>query len=152
MAKEIEHKFLVKDTSFIKESIESRLIKQGYIAENDIYEVRVSVRDHNSYICVKSTNSELVRDEYDYPIPDKDALEMFEKCPHKLYKTRYLVPGKEYGVMWEIDVFHGANEGLIIAEVEMESKTSKLQYYPEWLGEEVTGNEKFYNRNLAKNA
>ena len=142
-----ERKFLVKDNSFINDAVKSEFIKQGYLASNKIFETRVTVINNNSYICIKTSDCSLERKQFYYNIPDNEAEELFNKCADKVYKTRYTVPGKEYGITWTVDVFHGKD--LILAEIEIND--NKILYFPSWLGEEVTEDEKYYNCNIAKN-
>lgn len=148
MNKENEFKFLVKDKSFIKNAIEARYIQQGYLADNDNCEIRVTVRENNSFICIKSAKCEFSRDEFDYKIPDEEAKELLKKCNKVLYKTRYIVPDEKERT-WEVDVFHGNNEGLIIAELEVKNVPMFPIIVPSWVGDEVTGDPKYYNKNIA---
>lgn len=145
---ENEFKFLVKNTTFVIDAIERRHIRQGYLSNNDNCEIRVTVRENNSFICIKSSGCEFSRKEFDYKIPDEDAEELLNKCNKILYKTRYIVPDKE-GRTWEVDVFHGSSEGLIIAELEVKDISEKPKELPSWVGEEVTGDPKYYNKNIA---
>lgn len=147
MAKEIERKFLVKDLSFIPLAIESRFIKQGYLAINKNLEIRVSIRDNNiCKLCIKSNSNSLIRDEFEYDIPLKDAIELLDKCERKLFKTRYIVR-HEYK-LWEIDVLHLPEKDLIIAEIELNSPVETI-LIPDFIGEEVTENSDYYNKNIA---
>lgn len=147
MAKEIERKFLVKDLSFIPLAIESRFIKQGYLAINKNLEIRVSIRDNNiCKLCIKSNNNSLIRDEFEYDIPLKDAVELLDKCERKLFKTRYIVY-HEYK-LWEVDVLHLPDKDLIIAEIELNSPVETI-LIPDFIGEEVTENPDYYNKNIA---
>lgn len=150
MAKEIEHKFLVQNYSFLNKAIEARYIKQGYLALNKNLEIRVSIRDNQfSKLCIKSANSGLIRDEYEYNIPYQDAVELYNKCETKLQKTRYIIP-EENELFWEIDVIHGLDEELIIAEIETPDGKELPNKFPNFIGECVTGNPKYYNKNLAR--
>ncbi len=151
MKKEIEKKFLVNNNSFIKNAKESFFIKQGYIAANDVFEIRVTIRSDNSYIVIKTSNKGLVRFVSYFYIPNEEAEEIFSKCKNKLYKTRYIVPSEKYGITYEVDVFHEANEGLVIAELELKHEQEIMDHYPDWLGKEVTGDSNFYNCIIAKN-
>ncbi len=93
-------------------------------------------------------NNSIIRDEWEIPVPVSEALEMMKIClPGKIIKTRYLVPFGHH--VFEVDVFHDKNEGLIIAELELLSETEQFEK-PEWLGEEVTGKPEYYNANLHK--
>lgn len=149
MAKEIEHKFLVKDNSFLYKATEARFIKQGYLALNKNLEIRISIRDdQHTKLCIKSANSSLVRDEYEYTIPYADAVELYNKCEKKLHKTRYIIP-EEDGLFWEVDVIHGFYKELIIAEIEIPEGKELPVKYPSFIGDNVTGNPEYYNKNIA---
>lgn len=151
MKKEIERKFLVKNKSFIKESIRSIEIKQGYIGVSDKGEARISIRDNKAWIVIKSTN-QFTRLEYEVSIPKEDAEKLLiETCSKSIIsKTRYIIPSKSDMLKWEIDVFHGDNEGLILAEIELPSEDIKFEK-PDWIGKEVTENCFYYNNFLYRN-
>ncbi len=149
MAKEIERKFLI-DISGIESIGSGSRIKQGYISTTDNTAVRIRVSGAAAYLTLKGENQGATRTEFEYEIPIEDANEIIkELCSGPVIdKTRYLV---EYGShTWEIDVFHGDNDGLIVAEVELESETEKVDL-PKWVINEVTGEVKYYNSSLLDN-
>lgn len=147
MAKEIERKFLVKDTSFIEQAELSYEIAQGYISRRPEGTVRIRVKGDRGYITVKGINSRSVRDEWEYEIPADDARSMIENvCEgNVIIKTRYIVRYKNH--TWEVDVFHGMHKDLIVAEVELQSADETVML-PPFVGEEVTGDERYYNSSL----
>ena len=149
MAKEIERKFLI-DISGIESIGSGSRIKQGYISTTDNTAVRIRVTGADAYLTLKGENQGATRPEFEYEIPIEDANEIIkELCSGPVIdKTRYLV---EYGShTWEIDVFHGDNDGLIVAEVELESETEEVDL-PKWVINEVTGEVKYYNSSLLDN-
>lgn len=146
MAKEIERKFLVKDNSFKHAATETHLIRQGYLSTDPRATVRVRMLDDKAYLTVKSKNSGAVRDEWEYPVPPEDARQMLAHCGSKVIdKERWIVPFE--GHVWEVDVFGGRHQGLIVAEVEMRDADEEVKL-PTFVGEEVTGNPEYYNSNL----
>ena len=149
MAKEIERKFLI-DISGVESIGSGSRIKQGYISTTDNTAVRIRVSGTVAYLTLKGENQGATRPEFEYEIPIEDANEIIkELCSGPVIdKTRYLV---EYGShTWEIDVFHGDNDGLIVAEVELESETEEVDL-PKWVINEVTGEVKYYNTSLLDN-
>ncbi|MDE6393708.1 MAG: CYTH domain-containing protein [Duncaniella sp.] len=150
MAKEIERKFLVKDNSFTKMTTVSCDIRQTYLSDRPEATVRLRVRGDRAYITVKGKNSGAVRDEWEYEIPVTDAEEMAHRLAGgwSIDKTRHLVPYG--GRVWEVDVFRGRHDGLILAEVELDDAGVEVEL-PPFVGQEVTGDAAYYNSNLAKN-
>lgn len=149
MALEIERKYLVSSLDFLHEAIQHEAIDQGYLHEG-LPTVRVRTRGEQAFLTIKgpSDPSGLVRAEYEYPIPVADAQALLELCTAgRLSKTRYLVPYA--GKVWEVDVFHGRHEGLILAELELASPEASFSL-PPWVGKEVTGDPKYYNSSLAR--
>ncbi len=147
MAKETERKFLVKG-EFRHLAIKKIRITQTYISTDAEKTIRLRIADGGAFLTIKSKiNDETIsRNEWEYPIPLSDAKEMMKIClPGRITKTRYLVPVVTH--TFEVDVFHGKNKGLIIAEIELDSENESFDR-PEWLGEEVTGNPGYYNANL----
>ncbi|HEX2969763.1 MAG TPA: CYTH domain-containing protein [Bacteroidales bacterium] len=147
MATETERKFLVKG-DFIEYATKSINIVQAYLFIDPLKTVRIRVADENAYITIKSKAKEgqISRGEWEFRIPVEDAHELIDLClPGRIIKTRYHVPSGEH--LFEVDVFHGKNEGLIIAEIELDSADETF-IRPEWLGEEVTGNPAYYNSML----
>ncbi len=149
MPVEIERKFLVKDHSW-KKGAESILFIQGYLCNEREKNVRVRVAGENAYITIKGGAQYISRAEFEYPVPVEDALYMLHHlCEAPLIeKTRYFV--KYEGLLWEVDEFQGENAGLIIAEVELQTEDQEVPL-PNWVGQEVTGNERYYNANLIRN-
>lgn len=147
MAKEIERKFLVTGNSYLTMARESHEIRQAYISPLREATVRVRVKDSFAYLTVKGPNNGAIRDEWEYPIPVADAMEMMECLTDGrfLHKTRYIV--EHDGLTWEVDVFHGALSGLCVAEVELPTADTPLTL-PPFIGREVTGDADYYNSNL----
>ena len=148
MGFEIERKFLVSG-DYKSKSFNAYPIKQGYLSLSGVSVVRVRVKGDKAYITVKSSviTGTIKRNEWEYEIPVNDAEEMLKLCEEGLIdKTRYLV--KVGNHVFEVDEFYGENEGLLIAEVELESEDEQFEK-PEWLGEEVTGNVRYYNSFLS---
>lgn len=146
MQKEIERRFLVNEIHIALSDVKSvQNIIQGYISEAPLIRVRYS-RD-NSELTVKGKKTGITCDEFNMRITDHEALELLNKCNTKLYKTRYTLDcnNKE----WVIDVFIKDHEGLIIAEVELESETEAIEL-PKWVGLEISTNPKYSNINLSK--
>ena len=148
MGYEIERKFLV-DGDYKSKSFKAYPIKQGYLSLSGVSVVRVRLKGEKAYITVKSSvvSGTLKRNEWEYEIPKDDAEEMLKLCEESLIdKTRYLVKVGKH--VFEVDEFNGDNEGLLIAEVELEHEDEHFEK-PEWLGEEVTDNVRYYNSFLS---
>lgn len=148
MAKEIERKFLVSG-EFRQDSPESYRIMQGYICSDPDRTVRVRVRGDKGFLTIKGRSSEdgLSRYEWEKEIPVSEAFELMALCASGVIdKTRYLVPFGKH--TYEVDVFHGANEGLVLAEIELSDEQEAFEK-PSWLGEEVTGDVRYYNSMLS---
>ena len=148
MALEIERKFLVLDTSFKHEAFSSSHIRQGYICSGHGRTVRIRIRDTRAYITIKgpSLNGGLSRYEFEQEIPFADAEDLMLLCePGIIDKTRWLVTSGRH--TFEVDEFHGDNDGLVIAEVELGSEDEAFQK-PAFIGQEVTGDRRYYNSHL----
>ena len=147
MAIEIERKFLIKEKPF---SIAKRSLKinQGYIINEKSKVIRVREKGDDYFLTIKGNNIGISRLEYDFPISKEDAKELiFHFCKTTLIeKTRHYIEHEEH--TWEVDEFHGKNNGLIVAEIELESEDEKFEK-PDWVGEEVTQDDRYYNMNLA---
>jgi CYTH domain-containing protein len=146
MAYEIERKFLVKG-DFKSHSFRQIKIKQGYLSVTGTI-VRVRTKDREAFITIKNAPKEgsITRHEWEYEIPVDDAEEMLRLCCDCIIdKTRYLVGAGNH--IFEVDEFFGSNEGLVIAEVELRQEDEPFER-PEWLGEEVTGDVRYYNSYL----
>lgn len=150
MAQEIERKFLVKG-EFKPEAYSSSHIVQGYISSVRGRTVRVRIRDEKGYLTIKgaANASGTSRYEWEKEIPLGEAQELMKLCePGIIDKTRYLVRSGRH--IFEIDEFYGENEGLLIAEVELGSEDESFEK-PPFVGEEVTGDIRYYNSQLMKN-
>lgn len=146
---EIERKFAVKSTNFLANAKESYKITQGYLNTDKNRTVRVRIKGNKGFITVKGISSAdgLSRFEWEKEINIKDAEALLLLCEDFVIdKTRYIIPFD--AVVFEVDVFEGANKGLVVAEVELESTEQQFEK-PEWLGEELTGDERFYNAYLS---
>jgi CYTH domain-containing protein len=151
MALEIERKFLVKDDSYKVMAFSSSRIAQGYICSARGRTVRIRIRDEKGYLTIKgpSDSAGLGRYEWEKEIPLEDARELMKLCePGIIDKTRYLVQSVNH--IFEVDEFYGDNEGLVIAEVELKSEDESYEK-PVFVGEEVTGDVRYYNSFLMKN-
>lgn len=146
---EIERKFSVKNTNFLVNTKESFKITQGYLNSDKNRTVRVRIKGNKGFITVKGLSSVdgLSRFEWEKEIAVKDAEALLLLCEDFVIdKTRYILPFND--VVFEIDVFEGANKGLVIAEVELQSTDQQFEK-PDWLADELTGDERFYNAYLS---
>jgi len=151
MSIEIERKFLITSNSFKEESYKKIYIKQGFLNSHKERTVRVRVTDENAFITVKGKSNKegTKRYEWEKEIPIEDAKELLLLCEQPIIeKNRFLVKHQQH--TFEVDVFLGANRGLIVAEIELLNENEKFKK-PTWLGIEVTGQIKYYNSNLNKN-
>lgn len=149
MSLEIERKFLVAE-GFKPSAAISFRICQGYLNSSPDRTVRVRIKGEKGYLTIKGLSSEsgVSRYEWEKEIPVSEAAELLRLCePGIIDKTRYLI--EVGGHTFEVDVFHGDNEGLIIAEIELSSESEAFTK-PSWLGEEVTGDTRYYNSMLMK--
>jgi adenylate cyclase len=146
---EIERKFLVTNRDFISESSENFRIVQGYLNSNPERTVRVRIKGKKGYITIKGKGNEsgLTRFEWEKEIAISEAEALLQLCENGVIdKTRYNVMFENH--LFEVDVFTGENDGLIVAEIELESE-NEIFSKPSWLGEEVTSEEKYYNAYLS---
>lgn len=149
MPQEIERKFLVKG-EFKSQAFRSERIVQGYLSSVPERTVRIRVKGERGFITIKGkTNvSGVSRYEWEKEIPVEEAQELLKLSePGMIDKVRYLIEVK--GCVFEVDEFHGENEGLIVAEVELDCEEEAYEK-PEWLGKEVTGDLKYYNAMLSR--
>ena len=148
MGQEIERKFLVADDSWRARVERRQFLQQGYLCQDDRLALRVRLAGEQAYLTIKSATPGSVRTEYEYAIPPGDGKELLAAlCQHRLEKTRYWVRHGEQ--LWEIDEFGGANQGLVVAEIELQSATEVFAS-PPWLGAEVTEQRRYYNAQLAQ--
>jgi CYTH domain-containing protein len=148
---EIERKFLVTSSQFITDAFRSSRIVQGYLSSNPARTVRIRIKGDKGYVTIKGVGNEsgLSRFEWETEIPVADAERLLILCETGIIdKIRHEVKFKNHII--EVDVFAGANEGLTIAEIELESEKETVEK-PAWLGLEVTNDEKYYNAYLSKN-
>ena len=145
---EIERKFLVVNDKY-KMGTPQR-ISQGYICSENDRVVRVRIKGDKAYLTIKNATIGFARNEYEYEIPVADAEAMLKNtCQQPIIdKTRYVLEYK--GFIWEVDEFHGDNEGLVVAEIELDSREATFDH-PDFIGEEVTGDARYYNAGLFKN-
>lgn len=151
MALEIEKKYLVKG-DFKKEAFKSERIIQGYLSSVPERVVRVRIRGDRGFITVKgsSNTSGTSRFEWEKEIPAGEAEDLLELAePGIIDKTRHLIRNTDGVHVWEVDEFHRDNAGLLLAEVELSSEDEHFDK-PSWLGEEVTGDLRYYNSYLSK--
>jgi CYTH domain-containing protein len=146
---EIERKFLLKNDQWRKLG-EGTLYRQGYLSTDKERTVRIRTIGTKGFLTIKGITENATRNEFEYEIPLKDAENLLDVlCKRPLIeKTRYHITAND--MVWEIDEFWGENEGLIIAEVELEDINKDI-YLPDWIGTEVTENPAYYNANLVKN-
>ncbi len=150
MATEIERKFLVLNDDW-RAIVESNMqIVQAYLATNEFSSTRIRIQNDKANINIKSATLGISRTEFEYAIPVDDAQLMIDELCVKpaIEKTRYIVKHMQH--TWEIDVFSGDNEGLIVAEIELSSPDEAFEK-PSWLGEEVSHDKRYYNVCLIEN-
>ena len=148
---EIERKFLVNSLDFMEKAHQKSRIVQGYLNSNPERTVRIRMKGDKGYITIKGigNGSGLSRFEWEKEIPLADAERLLILCEKGIIdKIRYEVKFENHII--EVDVFAGDNEGLILAEIELKSETEQIQK-PNWLGEEVTNDKKYYNAYLSNN-
>jgi adenylate cyclase len=148
---EIERKFLVTSEAFKKEAFAQNRIAQGYLSSVPERTVRVRIKGDKGFLTIKGASNEsgLSRFEWEKEIPVDEAVALLKLCEKGVIdKTRFEV--KIGNHIFEVDEFHGKNEGLIIAEVELKSETEAFEK-PSWLGKEVTHDNRYYNSYLSKN-
>lgn len=150
MGKEIERKFLIKYSEWNElQKTSGKHLRQGYLLSDPEKTIRVRTADEHAWITIKGKSVGATRLEYEYEIPLQDGIELlsnFAESP--LEKVRHEIINQSK--TWEVDVFLGDNAGLIVAEIELESEDEGIDL-PNWVGEEVTGDIRYYNSNLIKN-
>jgi adenylate cyclase len=149
MGTEIERKFLIKDDSWRSLATGTKY-RQGYLNSTKERVVRVRTIDDKGFLTIKGITTGATRVEYEYEIPDTEATAMLDDLCEKplIEKNRYKIALG--GFTWEVDEFFGENQGLIVAEVELETEDQSFEK-PVWIGEEVTGDPKYFNSNLIQN-
>ena len=149
MALEIERKFLVKGDGW-RGVVEPMRMRQGYVPTENHVTVRVRTAGAKAWITLKTPAKDLVRQEFEYEIPLADANAMLDSmCGSVVEKNRYRISAAEQGLAWEVDEFLGANAPLVTAEIELPDVEFAVQL-PEWVGCEVTDDNRFKNNRLAE--
>ena len=146
---ETERKFLVLNDDYKTQAVKSYRIRQGYLAHDEGRTVRVRIRDDQGFLTIKGPSIIMgCRPEWEKEISLQEAEDLFPLCkPGSVDKTRWIVPaGERY---FEVDEFHGENEGLVMAEIELGSSDEPFES-PSWLGKEVTDDKRYYNGYLAR--
>ena len=147
---EIERKFLLNNDNFKNNYFKKTFLKQGYLNTNKNRTVRVRIDNNKAYITIKGSSNEsgVSRFEWEKEINKNDAeqLLLLSETP-LIEKTRYYIKNKN--LIFEVDEFHGENDGLLLAEIELNFENQEF-YKPDWLGKEVTGNKKYYNSYLSR--
>ena len=148
---EIERKFLVLNNSFKNEATGHKRIVQGYLSSNPERTVRVRLKGENGYLTIKGKGNEsgTTRMEWEKEITPAEAEQLLQLCESgSIDKVRYEIPYGEH--IYEVDEFFGDNNGLVIAEIELNDENENF-IKPSWLGEEVTGDNRYYNAYLSNN-
>lgn len=151
MAQEIERKFSVTSDAYKSFASKTTTIKQGYLSSVHERTVRVRIKGHKAFITIKGISNEsgTSRYEWEKEIATEDAKELLKLCePGVIDKVRYEV--KNGSFTFEVDEFFGENEGLVVAEIELNDENDQFEK-PEWLGKELTGDARYYNSMLSKN-
>lgn len=149
MAKEIERKFLIASEAW-RGLAPGTTYRQGYLSTVKERTVRVRTIDDKGFLTIKGITVGATRAEYEYTIPTADATEMLDDLCERpiIEKVRYKISFE--GLVWEVDEFLGVNAGLIVAEVELTAENQAF-VKPEWAGDEVTGDPRYFNSNLIAN-
>lgn len=147
MAKEIERKFLVVGDEWRKGAVGTHY-RQGYLNSVKERTVRIRTINDKAFLTVKGLTVGCTRLEFEYAIPYDDCVKMLDELAEKpiIEKTRYKIPAGN-DLTWEIDEFHGVNEGLVVAEIEIPSEDTAF-VKPEWIGEDVSSDPRYFNSNL----
>ncbi len=148
MAQEIERKYLLTGDQW-RNLAEGTHYRQGYLSTVKERTVRVRTIGEKGYLTIKGITVGISRLEFEYEIPTDDANELLDELCERpiIEKHRYKIPYG--GLVWEVDEFHGVNEGLVIAEVELESDDQAIDV-PAWVGEEVSGDPRYFNAALVR--
>lgn len=150
MFQEIERKFLVKG-DFKADAVQSVEITQGYLCKDNGLTVRVRIKGDKGFLTIKGKRTGISRFEWEKEISENEAFALLEQADsRRITKTRHLVKNTDGRHVWEVDEFHGDNEGLIMAEIELSDENEPFDK-PDWIGEEVTDDPRYYNAQLVKN-
>ena len=146
---EIERKYLLKPGNTWQPVVDGIEIRQGYLTVDSERSVRVRIAGEKAFLTIKGKITGISRPEMEYEIPVSDAEILLGMCINSIIeKIRYKIRLNSH--IWEVDVFKGENTGLIIAEIELENESQQFEI-PDWIGEEVTSDRRFYNSYLSQN-
>lgn len=146
MSKEIERKYLVNNTSYRDLATKIFRIEQGYLNRDPERTVRVRISNEHGFLTIKGKTEGCSREEFEYEIPYEDAKKLIKLCtPPVIVKCRYIVLFE--GLKWEIDEFFEPSSSLTVAEIELKSENDQIKL-PTFIGEEVTGDPRYYNSNI----
>ncbi len=149
MGTEIERKYLVKSDEW--KLLGNRIFyQQGYLLSDKNRTIRIRTIEDKGFITIKSSTKGISRNEFEYEIPVEDARVILDTLCEKPFIKKYRTKIKLNDLIWEVDEFLDENDGLVIAEVELENENQKIDI-PDWIGEEVTGDMKYFNSMLTKN-
>ena len=144
---EIERRFLINESNFILPKVK-KSIKQGYLFSDSNQALRVRMIEKQYFLTYKYKKTSINRYEFEYLISEEDGEKLLSLSEHHIIvKERYYRKIDEH--LWEIDIFHGENEGLIIAEVELKDEKEQINI-PNWIGDEISDDERYFNFNLSK--
>ena len=147
---EIERKYLVTSDCYKEMAVARYHIIQGYISREKTGTVRVRITDDKAYLTIKGKPAagHFARYEWEKEIDVKEAEELMKLCQGTIIdKTRWIVPAMEEGLKWEVDEFHGKHDGLVVAEIELESE-DQVVVLPAFIGKDVTNDPQYYNANM----
>jgi CYTH domain-containing protein len=148
MAKEIERKYLLDLSKWTPQS-EGTHFKQGYLNAQKERVVRVRIEGTKAKLTIKGITTGVTRAEFEYLIPVEDASILLDNLCEQPLIDKHRHKEVHFGKTWEIDVFHGENEGLVVAEIELASEDEKIEF-PAWVGAEVSSDPRYFNSNLLK--
>jgi len=148
MAKEIERKYLINSAIWVPQN-EGTHFKQGYLNAQKERVVRVRIEGTRAKLTIKGLTTGVTRAEFEYLIPAEDAAILLDNLCEQPLIDKHRHKEIHGGKTWEIDVFHGDNEGLVVAEIELASEDEKIEF-PAWIGAEVSSDPRYFNSNLLK--
>jgi len=149
MAKEIERKYLIDTAAWVPQDAGIHF-KQGYLNSQKERVVRVRIEGDRAKLTIKGITKGVTRAEFEYSIPVEDASLLLDNLCEQPLIDKHRHKEVHFGKTWEIDVFHGENEGLVVAEIELTSETEAITL-PSWIGAEVSSDPRYFNSNLLKN-
>lgn len=150
MGIEIERKFLLSNNKWMFEFVSTKEIKQGYLTDpTQSSAIRVRIIDNKlAYLTIKQRGTGISRPEFEYEIPLAEAKEIMKGCGNNVVeKTRHMIPS-DGDLLWEVDIFHGRHQDIILAEIELPSEDTAFEK-PSWIGEEVSEDPRYFNQVMA---